>query len=66
MWKANSIIGKLQFIYHTNNSHYTGWYIIPSLRLFYIKGLNKYSYSHNFSLKFDWLFFGCSINNLSQ
>lgn len=66
MWKAKSIIGKWQFIYHTNNALYRGFYILPSLKIFYHKGKTKYSYYHSIGISLNWLFFGFAINRLSQ
>jgi hypothetical protein len=66
MWKAKSIIGKWQFIYHTNNCLYRGWYLVPSLRIGFIRTKIKYSYEHSFFIKLDFLFFSAGVFRLSQ
>lgn len=66
MWKAKSIIGKWQFIYHTNNSLYRGWSILPTIKIAYLSVERKYDYTHSFWIRFDWFSFSCSVNRLSQ
>jgi hypothetical protein len=66
MWKAKNIVGKWQLIYHTNNSLWRGWFIIPSLRVAYLGGGKKYLYTHSFWISFDWLFFSIGVHHKSQ
>lgn len=66
MWKAKNIKGRWQLVYHTNNSLYRGWNILPNINIGYLKTEKKYSYEHQFWIEFDWLFFSIAIKKLSQ
>ena len=61
MWKAKTIKGKWQLVYHTNNSLYRGWNILPNINIGYLKTKFKYSYETLFWISFDWFSFSISV-----
>jgi hypothetical protein len=66
MWKAKGIKGRWALVYHTNNRLYGGLNIFPTINIGYVKTKKKYSYTYQFWIEFDWLFFAIAIKKLSQ
>lgn len=66
MWKAKNIGRKWHLVYYTNNTLYRGLNIFPNINIGYLRTEIKYSYTYDFWIKIDWLFFSIAIKKLSQ